>query len=151
MTTDDLTDANKLRLLALWFDKWDATAYADLRRIADRMESAARETPPGTRLILASEDILTSFGTRTEDGYRITAEWGEQRPEGWYEPTFTVHHDEPFPAAPSREDGLERLATLGHKPTGDGDVCLHRWRNRTTRAVHCAFLAGWRAATEETP
>ena len=61
--TDDLwTDANKLRLLALWFDKWDATDYADrqalldegpgkndvqrdLRAIADRLDRAAL-TPP---------------------------------------------------------------------------------------------------------
>lgn len=46
-----------------------------------------------TRLILVSEDILESWVTRTEDGRRITAEWGEQKPEGWYEPTFTATDD----------------------------------------------------------
>ena len=29
------TDANKLRVLALWFDKWDATDYADRQRLLD--------------------------------------------------------------------------------------------------------------------
>jgi hypothetical protein len=50
--------------------------------------------PAGTRLILASEDLLATWGTRTEDGARITAEWGEPTAEGWYEPTFTVHADD---------------------------------------------------------
>lgn len=29
------TDAAKLRLLALWFDKWDRTDYADRQRMLD--------------------------------------------------------------------------------------------------------------------
>lgn len=55
-----------------------------------------KKLPLGTRLILAQDDILAQWGARTLDGYRITAEWGEQKPEGWYEPTFTVHYDEPL-------------------------------------------------------
>lgn len=55
---------------------------------------AVSELPPHTRLILASEDLLEHFGTRTERGERITAEWGEPSSEGWYEPTFTVHADD---------------------------------------------------------
>lgn len=54
-------------------------------------------TPPFTRLVLVSDDILEQLGTRNEQGYRMTAEWGEQRPEGWYEPVITVHHDQPLP------------------------------------------------------
>ena len=52
------------------------------------------EPPPGTRLILASENLLDSWGTRTDDGALITAEWGEPYPEGWYEPTFTIMDDD---------------------------------------------------------
>lgn len=51
------------------------------------------KTPPGTRLILAAEDILETWGTRTEDGRRLTATWGRRHPEGWYEPTFTKTDD----------------------------------------------------------
>jgi len=50
-------------------------------------------TPPGTRLILASENLLEQFGTRTEDGRKITAEWGDPNTDGWYSPTFTVTDD----------------------------------------------------------
>jgi hypothetical protein len=39
----------------------------------------------------------------------------------------------------------EWLAALGHRPLPDGR-CEHRWRNRTVRAVHCAFIDGFRAA-----
>ena len=50
-------------------------------------------TPPGTRLILASENLLEQFGARTEDGRKITAEWGDPNTDGWYSPTFTVTDD----------------------------------------------------------
>ena len=56
--------------------------------------NTAAQPPPGTRLILAAEDLLSLFGTRTEDGELITAEWGEPNERGWYEPTFTVHTDD---------------------------------------------------------
>jgi hypothetical protein len=55
-----------------------------------------KSLPPGTRLILASENLLDEWGTRTERGDRITLEWGAQRPEGWYEPTVTVHRVDLF-------------------------------------------------------
>ena len=51
------------------------------------------DLPLGTRLILVAEDLLSQFGTRTENGDALTAEWGEPTPEGWYEPTFFAHHD----------------------------------------------------------
>jgi hypothetical protein len=50
--------------------------------------------PEGRRLILAAEDILEYFGTRTERGEKLTAEWGEPDEHGWYTPTFTVHYDD---------------------------------------------------------
>jgi hypothetical protein len=49
--------------------------------------------PKGLRLILADENLLDSFGTRTISGLRISAEWGEPEPEGWYVPTFTATDD----------------------------------------------------------
>lgn len=67
-----------------------------LERVLDlyRRSRATDAPPAGTRLILASENLLEHWGTRTESGRRITVEWGEQRPEGWYEPTFTVREPE---------------------------------------------------------
>ena len=58
------------------------------------MTETAITTPPHTRLILAAEDLLEMFGTRTESGQRITAGWGEQQPEGWYEVIFRTTDDE---------------------------------------------------------
>lgn len=46
------------------------------------------------RLVRVSTDLLSQFGTRTERGERITAEWGEPDAEGVYEPVFTVHADD---------------------------------------------------------
>lgn len=63
-----------------------------------------RWLPEGTRLVLASEEFLEQLGTRTERGDKITAEWGEQQPKGWYEPIFTVHEDDNLVTA-----ALERL------------------------------------------
>lgn len=50
------------------------------------------------------------------------------------------HFHDPFD--PMRH--AEWLSALGHKPLPDGR-CEHRWRNRITRAVRCAFLEGFRA------
>mgnify|MGYP001439506308 CR=1 len=53
-----------------------------------------------SRLIRASDDLLEMFGTRTEDGRRLTAEWGApigysvETGEDIYEPTFTAHEVE---------------------------------------------------------
>jgi len=53
----------------------------------------AIETPPGTRLILVSDDFMEKAFTRTNEGYALRFEWGEQRPEGWYEPTIITTND----------------------------------------------------------
>ena len=71
------------------------------------------QTPAGTRLILASENILEQFGTRTDNGWAITAEWGEPRPEGWYEPVFTTTDDGSVllsPAEAARYRAIEEAA-----------------------------------------
>lgn len=52
------------------------------------------DPPEGTRLVLVSETFFDEFVARTERGERTTVEWGQQRPEGWYEPTVTVHSDD---------------------------------------------------------
>lgn len=58
---------------------------------------AATDPQDRWRLVRVSTDLLSQFGTRTERGERITAEWGEPDSEGVYEPTFTVHPAEPGP------------------------------------------------------
>jgi len=83
------------------------------------------DPPPGTRLILASENLFEHWGTRTEDGRRLTVEWGEPRPEGWYEPVLTAHADDtlvPIPTAPPALDDLERImvAAIRHRWTLHG-------------------------------
>jgi hypothetical protein len=44
----------------------------------------------GTRLIQVSIDALPMFGTRTDAGAALTAEWGEPDERGWYTPIFTA-------------------------------------------------------------
>lgn len=75
---------------------WEALAR-DLRAA---LNAPPRKLPSHTRLILASENILEQWGTRTEDGRRITVEWGDRQPGGWYEPIFTVHEDREDPTPP---------------------------------------------------
>ena len=65
-------------------------------------------TPEGTRLVLVSGNLLDVWGARTIEGYRITADWGEQQPEGWYVPTFTVDAEDRADLLAAVE-ALERL------------------------------------------
>jgi len=61
------------------------------------------------RLVRIGTEALSQFGTRTEDGRPITAEWGEPDKFGVYEPTFTVGA---LPYEPPAEGlDVERLAT----------------------------------------
>lgn len=64
------------------------TTLAEAAAVKEVIE---RHLPFGTRLILASDDLLDKWGTRTEDGLRITLDWGTQWPEGWYTPVLTTH------------------------------------------------------------
>lgn len=113
------------------------------------------EPPPGARLILASEDLLERIGTRSNDGYRITGEWGDQRPEGWYEPTFVIHYDQPFPGhelAGHRTDEPHGCLAMDCRGLG-GEVAelraaLLRWTLADSlvevwKAVEAALPAGW--------
>jgi hypothetical protein len=78
----------------------------------DQRASSSDELPPHTRLILASENLLDEWGTRTERGERITVEWGEQQPGGWYEPVFTVHSDDTLA---SSSDELRAAAQFAYE------------------------------------
>jgi hypothetical protein len=47
---------------------------------------------PRTRLVRVAPELFdTPFGTRTDDGRRLTVEWGEPDEFGVYEPVFTAH------------------------------------------------------------
>lgn len=59
--------------------------------------------PPGTRLVLVQEDALSQFGTRTEDGARLSFEWGEPDENGWYNPLI-VRTDPVHPSLDSPDD-----------------------------------------------
>lgn len=91
-------------------------------RTAEIEARLAAATPPYTRLILTAENLLEQFDGRNHEGYAITAEWGEQRPEGWYEPTFTVHYDQPLPTLEQVEADLAEarglLRDLAHAENG---------------------------------
>ena len=105
MTDIEMALAKALRECGYWQHDYQNRDHAARILATEPMQAIARrlEPPPHTRLILASEDLLEQFGTRTENGSRITAEWGEQKPEGWYEPTFTRHAD----------DDIARQAAIG--------------------------------------
>jgi hypothetical protein len=98
-------------------------------------------TPLGTRLILASENLLEQFGTRTERGERITAAWGEPTADGWYEPVFTVHTDD-------RLDDLDAAWAAAEAALPDGwslVVTVNRWGTRaeyTRRAEYQTSSTG---------
>jgi hypothetical protein len=82
-----------------------AGELADRLMVAGVSLTGSGLPPQGTRLVLMSENLLEQIGSRTNDGYAITAEWGERTPQGWYEPTFAVHYDQPLAAALSGESG----------------------------------------------
>lgn len=68
-----------------------------------------RPTPPaGRRLILVSEDLFDWMGTRTIGGTRLSYEWGEITPGGWYEPAITQHPEDSLGAC------VEVCAGEGH-------------------------------------
>lgn len=45
------------------------------------------------RLVRVATEFLTQFGTRTDDGRKLVATWGEPDDLGVYEPTFTATDD----------------------------------------------------------
>ena len=75
----------------------DGGPPADAVVLRERLDAAGYEVrprpPAGTRLVLASESLLDQWGTRSDDGRKLSAEWGEQHDGGWYEPVFTARDD----------------------------------------------------------
>jgi hypothetical protein len=77
---------------------WPVPALvAEIDRLRAKGTAIDVRPPAHTRLILASEDLLDTWGTRTDRGERITVEWGDEQPEGWYEPVFTQHSEDKLP------------------------------------------------------
>lgn len=72
-----------------------------------------------SRLIRASEELIPQWGTRTNDGRRITAEWGEPDAEGIYEPIFTVTDDGMVIIPLWRYEMLLAAVNEAVKPTGE--------------------------------
>lgn len=69
-----------------------------------KAEVVAVAPPANTRLILASENLLDTWGSRTEDGYAIRVEWGQPDHNGWYTPTFTVDYSDRLNVVDSAPD-----------------------------------------------
>lgn len=120
----------------------DATARQVIDAI-DAFEAAVRaeylDPQDRWRLVRVGTEFLSQFGTRTEDGARLTAEWREPDAAGIYEPVFTRHEDD----NPIRESA-ETLAALREAAEA---VANESPRNR-------AFIEKWqrlRAALVATP
>jgi hypothetical protein len=85
----------------------------------------APKPPPGTRLVVASENLLDDFGTRDNEGRALTFEWGEPDEHGWYTPTFTSHEDSAF---------IARLVARA-APSSEGETVEALDVERLTRAL----------------
>lgn len=124
------TDANKLRLLALWFDKWDATDYADrqvlldegpgrndvqrdLRAIAERLDALAAAPSPGPDL----REALEKVWPKNERGHDLAV---------WH-PAEVVAL---LSATPRTEASDQRPADCEHSPSSD----VHRAATPRTEA-----------------
>ncbi len=55
-----------------------------------------------------SRELVERFWARTDDGARVTVEWGEPDAEGFHEPIFTRHDDDKLvPPAADATPGCE--------------------------------------------
>ncbi len=89
--------------------------YRDERSDVHRPEPITYDRQDRWRLIRCSTDLLSQFGTRTEDGRQIVAEWGEPDEHGIYEPTFTVVADStPEPGLTAQDPSW-----VGKRPSDD--------------------------------
>lgn len=89
-----------------WVDQREALDAA-IDALPDDTDALLDGPPEGRVLILATRDVLDTFGTRTMDGRLMTMDLGEPDEHGWYAPTFTAH-DDGFPQA--ARDGLALAA-----------------------------------------
>jgi hypothetical protein len=77
---------------------------AETHDTIEEAEACISGLPPGTRLILASENLLDTWGARTDQGYAIRVEWGEPNKNGWYTPTFTIDYNDRLPVVERGEN-----------------------------------------------
>ena len=91
----------------------------DLRPHGAHGEGAmtTKPIPEGTRAVLFSEGLMERMFTRTEDGRRLTIEWGEPDADGFYTPRFTASEDEWY---------REHVALNGALDTADAET-VARW------------------------
>ena len=71
----------------------DAICANRLERVAAEARAAYTDPQDRWRLVRVQPDVLAEWGTRTEDGDRLTVEWGEPDDDGIYDPTFTRHSE----------------------------------------------------------
>ena len=62
---------------------------------------------PETRLVRVAEDVLEQFGSRTEDGRKITASWSEPYDDGTYEIIFNISGEPELTDLRARADKAE--------------------------------------------
>ena len=99
-----------------------------------------------TRLVCASDNLLDSWGARTEAGDRITAEWGEPDERGFYTPTFTVHYDDNLlAAAVARVEALPAACRFTDCDCTVDMVCVH------PEIVHVRLSAALAAVRGDSP
>lgn len=67
---------------------WPYSDCAHREAIARAAVARLHDLEDRWRLVRVSTDLLSVFGTRTETGDRITAEWGEPDADGIYDPIF---------------------------------------------------------------
>ena len=67
--------------------------------------------PEGTRAVLFAEGLMERMFTRTEDGRRLTIEWGEPDEDGFYTPRFTASEDTWYRATAAARDAIREIAT----------------------------------------
>lgn len=87
------------------------------------------QPPYRTRLAIVADDILSIWGTRTEDGCALTAEWGEPDANGWYVPIFTAHQPavirEQWAEIAHLSWAIERFLTVDVRATKTARAILH--------------------------
>jgi hypothetical protein len=80
------------RLMGLRLNESSNTASRLIREV-DRLRERIHPASDLSRAVHVSTGFLLWFGTRDDNGNRITAEWGEPDEDGFYEPMFTKHLD----------------------------------------------------------
>ncbi len=118
VVADSVTDSRAASNEPTLREAPEAEACPMCGRRPNQRHSAALATtppPPGTRLVLATEILMDALASFTEDGRRITFEWGEPDEHGWYAPTFTAAVLAATPPPLDANDWRELFAQIGQK------------------------------------